>query len=49
MDVVARCTAEWNQDAKLHDEFMDLEGYIAYTRANQKGLIKILTGAEELG
>jgi phage I-like protein len=49
MDVVARCTAEWNHDAKLHDDFMDLEGYIAYTKANQKGLIKILTGAEERG
>lgn len=49
MDVVARCTAEWNHDAKLHDDFMDLEGYIAYTKANQKGLIKILTGSEERG
>lgn len=49
MDVVARCTAEWNHDAKLHDDFIDLEGYIAYTKANQKGLIKILTGAEERG
>lgn len=49
MDVVARCTAEWNSDAKLHDEFMDLEGYIAFTKANAKGLIKILTGADERG
>lgn len=41
LPVDERCKAEWAKDKKLHAEFDDVETYIAYMEAEDKGRIKV--------
>ena len=43
LPVAERCKAEWAKTASLHAEFTDVEAYIAYTKAEEAGLIKTFT------
>jgi hypothetical protein len=36
-----RCKRAWAQDPKLRAEFVEIERYIAFVKADQKGLVKI--------
>lgn len=38
----ARCKAEWRTNAALRTEFCDVEAYIAFTKATDAGLAKVL-------
>ena len=40
--VEERCKALWARDAKLRGEFLNFEDFVAYTKANEAGHIKIL-------
>jgi len=37
-----RCKAQWDGDAKVRGEFVDLEAYTAYTKAQESGRVRIL-------
>lgn len=37
-----RCKAEWNKDEKIRAEFLTLESYIAFKKAEGDGRVKIL-------
>lgn len=45
LSVEDRCKAQWNKDEKLRAEFTSYEGYLAFTKAEEAGRVKILKKA----
>jgi signal peptide peptidase SppA len=40
--IAEHCKAQWNSNVQLRDDFLSVDDYVAFTKADTKGLIKIL-------